>query len=130
MDSKGKGEGGRSGAGAEPLGKEQGGASKADQTAGAETKLTKGQSEQNPTGGASERFLRPGEQAGSGAKDARFVIVQLPEDEIEGGSTGARKKRNALARPPVGNLPLRRPDSPEGAPEQQRMPLEYRGLIK
>jgi hypothetical protein len=129
-DSKGNGEGGRSGAGAEPRGKDQGGASKADQTAGAETKLTKGKSEQNPTGGVSERFLRPGEHAGPGAKDARFVIVQLPEDEIEGGSTGARKKKNALARPPVGNLPLRRPDSPEASPEQQRMPLEYRGLIK
>jgi hypothetical protein len=129
-DSKGKGAGGRSGAGAESRGKEQDGASKADQTAGGETKLTKGQFEQNPTGGASERFLRPGEQSGPGAKDARFVIVQLPEDEVEGGSTGARKKKSLLARPPVGNLPLRRPDSPEASPEQQRMPLEYRGLIK
>lgn len=130
MDSKGRGEGSRSGARAEPRGKEQGVASKADQTEGAETKPTRGRWEPKLTGEASGRFLRPGEQGGPGAKDARFVIVQLPEDEIEGGATGARKKRNSPGRPPVGNLPLRRPDSPEAAPEQQRMPLEYRGLIR
>ena len=134
MDSKGKSEGGRSGAGAEPRGKEQGDASKADQTEGARAKPATGLGKGNPTGRASERFLRPGEQGGPGAKDARFVIVQLPEEEIESssgsGSTGTRKKKGSIARPPVGNLPLRRPDSPEAAPEQQRMPLEYRGLIK
>ena len=125
-DSTGKGAGGRSGSGAEPREQEQGGASKPGQAEGPQTTQAAGLGKEE----ASERFLRRGEQAGPGAKEARFVIVQLPEEEVEGASTGARKKKSSLARPPVGNLPLRGPDSPEASPEQQRMPLEYRGLIR
>ena len=133
-DSTGKGAGGRSGFGAEPREQEQGGASKAGRTEGAETKPTRGQWEPNLKGETSERLLRPGEQAGPGVKEARFVIVQLPEEETEGssggGSSGAKRKKPSLARPPVDNLPLRGPDSAAASPEQQKMPLEYRGLIR
>ncbi|HBA40876.1 MAG TPA: hypothetical protein DCZ05_14410 [Deltaproteobacteria bacterium] len=79
-----------------------------------------------------ERFLRPGEQGEKGIKGARFVTVELPEEEA-GGSTGEGglgKRRGFRPKVSTSNAPLRPPDSPDAAPEKQPLPLEYRGLIR
>jgi len=78
-----------------------------------------------------ERFLKPGE-AEKVLKGARFVTVELPEEEIagEGGESVPGKRGRSRARLPVSNLPLRPPDSPDAPPEKQPLPLEYRGLIR
>ena len=77
-----------------------------------------------------QNFLRPGE-AGDGLKDARFVVVEIPEPE--GGpatGSGEGKRKSAGAGSPVGNLPLTEPERPEAAAEKQMLPLEYRGLLR
>jgi len=78
-----------------------------------------------------ERFLKPGE-AEKVLKGARFVTVELPEEEIagEGGESVPGKRGRSRVRLPVSNLPLRPPDSPDAPPEKQPLPLEYRGLIR
>ena len=88
--------------------------------------------EEIPRGKTAERFLRPGEQGEKGIKGARFVTVELPEEEA-GGSTGEGglgKRRGFRPKVPISNAPLRPPDSPDAAPEKQPLPLEYRGLIR
>ena len=101
---------------------------------GMETKGSRGEWELKPSGATPQRFLQPGEQGQAGLKDPRFVIVQLPEEEIAGQSGGtadeARKRKGVSGKLPVGNLPLRQPDLPESSPEKQMMPLEYRGMIR
>ncbi|MBI2351922.1 MAG: hypothetical protein HYV00_10700 [Deltaproteobacteria bacterium] len=85
-----------------------------------------------PSGKTAERFLRPGEQGEKGIKGARFITVELPEEEA-GGSTGeggVGKRRGFRPKVPISNAPLRPPDSPDAAPEKQPLPLEYRGLIR
>ena len=85
-----------------------------------------------PRGAAAERFQKPGEQGEKGIKGARFVTVELPEEEA-GGSTGEGglgKRRGIRPKVPTSNAPLRQPDSPDGVPEKQPLPLEYRGLIR
>lgn len=99
---------------------------------GAGGKGSKNMGEEIPQGKAAERFLPPGEEGERKIKDARFVTVELPEEEIgsQGGLSRSGAKREIGPRLPVGNVPLPRPDSPDAAPEKQPMPLEYRGLIR
>jgi hypothetical protein len=80
-----------------------------------------------------QRFLRPGDTGRAGLKDSRFVTVQLPEEDAgtEGAAAaGGLKPKPAGSKPPVGNLPLSRPDQPNATPEKQMLPLEYRELIR
>jgi len=88
--------------------------------------------EEIPTGKAAERFLKPGEQGEKGMKGARFVTVQLPEQEAAsaGGDSARGQGRQIRPKTAVSNVPLRRPDNPEAAAEKQPLPLEYRGLIR
>ena len=88
--------------------------------------------EEIPTGKAAERFLKPGELGEKGMKGARFVTVQLPEQEAasEGGDGARGQGRQVRPKTAVSNVPLRRPDNPEAAAEKQPLPLEYRGLIR
>lgn len=128
----GKGEGeGDQGRGDKPKGerqKETKGMAKGEP----EGKGSKSKWEEIPRGGAPERFLQPGEQGDQGIKGARFVTVELPEAETEGSARegGSGKRRELRPKVPVGNVPLRRPDSPDASPEKQPLPLEYRGLIR
>jgi hypothetical protein len=80
-----------------------------------------------------QRFLRPGEQGPAAPKDARFVIVQLPEEETAPASDGeGNGKRNKVAGTnfPAANTPLGPADRPDAADEKQMLPLEYRGMIR
>jgi hypothetical protein len=88
--------------------------------------------EEIPTGEAAERFLKPGEEGEKGIKGARFVTVQLPEQETasEGGESAPGRGRQIRPRTSVSNVPLRRPDNPEASAEKQPLPLEYRGVIR
>ena len=88
--------------------------------------------EEIPTGKSAERFLKPGEQVEKGMKGARFVTVQLPEQEAarDGGDSARGQGRQIRPKTAVSNVPLRRPDNPEAAAEKQPLPLEYRGLIR
>ncbi|MBI2349242.1 MAG: hypothetical protein HYV05_11410 [Deltaproteobacteria bacterium] len=88
--------------------------------------------EEIPTGKAAERFLKPGEQGEKGMKGARFVTVQLPEQEAasQGGDGARGQGRQTRSKTAVSNVPLRRPDNPEASAEKQPLPLEYRGLIR
>jgi len=76
-------------------------------------------------------FLRPGEKGAAAAKDARFVVVELPEPEAPATGAaveGKRKSAGAGVETP-GNLPLAQP-RPEAGVEKQMLPLEYRGLLR
>ena len=97
-----------------------------------DNKGSKNMGEEIPRGKAAERFLKPGEEGEKGIKGARFVTVQLPEEEIasETGQGGSGKRRELRPKTPVGNVPLRRPDAPDASPEKQPLPLEYRGLLR
>lgn len=98
---------------------------------GQEGKGGKSQGEDIPRGATPERFMQPGEQGKEGLKGARFVTVQLPEEEEQGSSgEGGGKRRGLRPKVPVSNVPLRRPDFPDASPEKQPLPLEYRGLIR
>jgi hypothetical protein len=81
---------------------------------------------------ASERSLRPGDH-GEALQNSRFVTVQLPEEQTRStnaGGTRDGKRAISGSRPPVGNLPLARPDQPNAAAEKQMLPLEYRGMLR
>ena len=92
-------------------------------------------SEEVPRGAPpAERFYQAGEKGKEGIKDARYVTVQLPDEitaDSKGNPTSVRKARESKDRPkvPVSNVPLPAhiPDAPT---ETQRMPLEYRGMIR
>jgi hypothetical protein len=82
-----------------------------------------------------DRLYKPGEQPGSeGIKGGRRVTVQLPEEMAaetkgeKGGNKDAKGSRVG-SKVPVSNVPLPAhvPDAPT---ETQRMPLEYRGIIR
>ncbi|MBM4260735.1 MAG: hypothetical protein FJ145_04745 [Deltaproteobacteria bacterium] len=91
-------------------------------------------SEDTPQGAPpSDRMTQGGDGAG-GLKNARYVTVQLPEEvgaEEKGQSSGTKNSKNnrAGAKVPVSNTPLP-PHLPDAPTEQQRMPLEYRGIIR
>lgn len=97
-----------------------------------EGKGSKNMGQQIPSGKAPQRFLQPGEQGEKGIKGARFVTVQLPEEEagLSAAEAGSGKRRELRPKIPVSNVPLRRPDSPDALPEKQLLPLAYRGLIR
>jgi hypothetical protein len=85
-------------------------------------------------GPPAERYYQPGEQGKEGIKGAQYVTVQLPEEVAADGSGVATTSKDAKAsrsRPkvPVSNIPLP-PHLPDAAAEKQRVPLEYRDLIK
>lgn len=88
--------------------------------------------EEIPRGKPAERFLAPGEEGEKRIKGARFVTVQLPEEETESkaGQGGPGNRGKIRPKVPVSNVPLQRPDTPEASPEKQHLPLEYRGLIR
>ncbi len=113
--------------GQEETGREIAGMAKGDlQREGTQSRV-----DEIPHGPAPERFLKPGEQGEVGIKGARFVTVQLPEEETESRSSeGSEKKKKLRPKISVSNVPLRRPDSPDAISEKQPMPLEYRGLIR
>ncbi len=92
-------------------------------------------SEEIPRGAPpEERFYRPGEEGKEELKAARYVTVQLPEElgadskATPSGSPGKSQNR-APTKVPVSNVPLPAhvPDAPA---EKQRIPLEYRGVIR
>lgn len=97
-----------------------------------EGKGSKNVGEEIPRGKPAERFLKPGEEGEKGVKGARFVTVQLPEEESanQSGQSGSGQRRELRPKVPISNVPLRRPDSPDASPETQPLPLEYRGLIR
>jgi hypothetical protein len=81
-----------------------------------------------------ERLSRPGEEGKGGIKGARYVTVQLPEEvaaDSKGAISGAKDSKSNRVGPklPVSNVPLpaHLPDAPT---EKQRVPLEYRGIIR
>lgn len=92
----------------------------------------KSRQEETPRGAPPERFFKPGEQGDRSIKGARFVTVQLPEEEAEssGGEGRSDTKRALHPKAPISNVPLRRPDAPEASPEKQPLPLEYREMIR
>ena len=100
-----------------------------------EDKSAKNRSEEVPKNGPpAERYYQPGEQGKQGIKGAGYVTVQLPEElaaDSNGAATTSKDGKETKNRPklPVSNIPLPAhvPDAPA---EKQRMPLEYRDLIR
>jgi hypothetical protein len=92
-------------------------------------------SDEMPTDGPpAERYRQPGEQGPNGIKGAKYVTVQLPEEiaaASSGVTTSSKDGKESKNRPklPVSNVPLPA-HVPEAPAEKQRMPLEYRDLIR
>jgi hypothetical protein len=85
-------------------------------------------------GPPAERYRQPGEQSPEGIKGAKYVTVQLPEEvaaDSSGVTTSSKDGKESKNRPklPVSNVPLPA-HVPEAPAEKQRMPLEYRDLIR
>ena len=85
-------------------------------------------------GPPAERYRQPGEQSPEGIKGAKYVTVQLPEEvavDSSGVTTLSKDGKVSKNRPklPVSNVPLPA-HVPEAPAEKQRMPLEYRDLIR
>ena len=85
-------------------------------------------------GPPAERYRQPGEQGPDGIKGAKYVTVQLPEEiaaDSSGTTTSGKDGKETRNRPrvPVSNVPLPA-HVPEAPAEKQRMPLEYRDLIR
>ncbi len=102
---------------------------------GSEGKSGKNRADEMPQDGApAERYYKPGEQDREGIKGAKYVTVQLPEEIAANGngvttsSKDGKETRNRQ-RLPVSNVPLPA-HIPEAPAEKQRMPLEYRDLIR
>ncbi len=88
--------------------------------------------ERVPRGKIPERYYQAGERGEKGIEGARFVIVELPEVDGASGVSGATKRGRGLRGPKVtvSNLPLP-PRLRRAAPlEKQRIPLEYRGMLR
>jgi hypothetical protein len=100
-----------------------------------EGKSGKNTSEELPQDGPpAERYYQPGEQGREGIKGAKYVTVQLPEEIAPSGNgvtTSSKDGKETRNRPklPVSNVPLPA-HVPEAPAEKQRMPLEYRDLIR
>lgn len=113
---------------ADGIGGDKGAVSKAE----AQGKGRKDGDEMVPRGEMPERYYKAGERAEKGIEGARFVIVELPEAEGTSEVSRAAKRGKGLRGPkvPVSNLPLP-PRSRRDAPlEKQRIPLEYRGMLR
>ncbi len=85
-------------------------------------------------GPPAERYRQPGEQGPDGIKGAKYVTVQLPEEiaaDSSGMTVSSKDGKVSKNRPklPVSNVPLPA-HVPEAPAEKQRMPLEYRDLIR
>jgi hypothetical protein len=95
----------------------------------------KNRSDEMPKDGPpAERYRQPGEQGPDGIKGAKYVTVQLPEEiaaDNSGTTTSGKDGKESRNRPkvPVSNVPLPA-HVPEAPAEKQRMPLEYRDLIR
>jgi hypothetical protein len=95
----------------------------------------KNRSDEIPKDGPpAERYRQPGEQGPEGVKGAKYVTVQLPEEvaaDSSGVTTSSKDGKESKNRPklPVSNMPLPA-HVPEAPAEKQRMPLEYRDLIR
>jgi hypothetical protein len=95
----------------------------------------KSRSEEMPKDGPpAERYRQPGEQGPDGIKGAKYVTVQLPEEIVadsSGTTTSSKDGKEIRNRPklPISNVPLPA-HVPEAPAEKQRMPLEYRDLIR
>ena len=94
----------------------------------------KNRSEEMPKDGPpAERYRQPGEQGPDGIKGAKYVTVQLPEEIVadSSGTTTSKDGKEIRNRPklPISNVPLPA-HVPEAPAEKQRMPLEYRDLIR
>lgn len=95
----------------------------------------KNRSEEMPKDGPpAERYRQPGEQGPDGIKGAKYVTVQLPEEIVadsNGTTTSSKDGKEIRNRPklPISNVPLPA-HVPEAPAEKQRMPLEYRDLIR
>ena len=95
----------------------------------------KNRSDEMPKDGPpAERYRQPGEQGPDGIKGAKYVTVQLPEEiaaDSSGTTTSSKDGKETRNRPkvPVSNMPLPA-HVPEAPAEKQRMPLEYRDLIR
>jgi len=85
-----------------------------------------------PRGKVPERYYKAGEKGEKGIEGARFVIVELPEAEGASEVSGAAKRGKGLRRPkvPVSNIPLPSRSRRDGPVEKQRIPLEYRGMLR
>jgi len=101
----------------------------------AEGRSGKNRSDEMPKDGPpAERYRQPGEQGPDSIKGAKYVTVQLPE-EIASGTSGVTvsskdgKESKNRPRVPISNVPLPA-HIPEAPAEKQRMPLEYRDLIR
>jgi hypothetical protein len=115
----------------------KGGRKKGRETGGPEKAEMEGESAETkdpeiPRGKTPERFLKPGEEGEKGVKGARFVTVELPEGQEPARPSGSSKGRRRRLRPkvPVSNVPLPPFRGTDAAREEQRVPLEYRGLIR
>ena len=95
----------------------------------------KNRSEEMPKDGSpAQRYRQPGEQGPDGIKGAKYVTVQLPEEIVadsSGTTTSSKDGKEIRNRPklPISNVPLPA-HVPEAPAEKQRMPLEYRDLIR
>lgn len=95
----------------------------------------KNRSDEVPKDGPpAERYRQPGEQGPDGIKGAKYVTVQLPEEiaaDSSGMTVSSKDGKVSKNRPklPVSNVPLPA-HVPEAPAEKQRMPLEYRDLIR
>ncbi|HEY2988384.1 MAG TPA: hypothetical protein VGL11_11705 [Candidatus Binatia bacterium] len=96
-----------------------------------ESSSAKGGSGEGSEEQTAQRLSHPGGNGPAASKEPRFVVVELPEDDTAPATGGATRERGRSgAKTPVGNLPLGQPDSLNAASEQQRLPLEYRGVIQ
>ena len=114
--------------------------SKTSESAGKMKESSEGKSGKNRSaempqdGPPAERYYKPGEQDREGIKGAKYVTVQLPEEIAADGngvttsSKDGKEIRNRQ-RVPISNVPLPA-HVPEAPAEKQRMPLEYRDLIR
>lgn len=111
-----------------------------DESAGKMKESSEGRSGKNRSdempkdGPPAERYRQPGEQGPEGVKGAKYVTVQLPEEvaaDSSGATTSSKDGKESRNRPklPVSNMPLPA-QVPEAPAEKQRMPLEYRDLIR
>jgi hypothetical protein len=111
-----------------------------DESAGKMKESSEGRSGKNRSdempkdGPPAERYRQPGEQGPEGVKGAKYVTVQLPEEVVadsSGATTSSKDGKESRNRPklPVSNMPLPA-QVPEAPAEKQRMPLEYRDLIR
>ncbi len=85
-----------------------------------------------PGGKLPQRYYKADERGEKGIEGARYVIVELPEAEGASEVSVTSKSRRELHGPkvPVSNLPLPSRSRRDAPLEKQRIPLEYRGMLR